>query len=431
MSIRRAVFSLGLLTFAAAAPAAPQLCVVEQVSVPASPGILSNSPAVDGPGDLVAFVSRGDFTGGNPDGSLDIWLRDVALDNLQHVAGPTPPQSCEAPKISADGAFLAFACTGNLTGGNPDLSQEVYRQDVANDVTTQMTATAGIQSDVVAISGDGNRIAFASTGNFTGGNADGSSELFVHQASDASLRQITSCAGDVPSTIPASFDLSGDLLAYDYDCSLPDNADGNDEIFLYRWATDSSTRLTNSPGDSGFARLSGDGLWLTFSSESDLVGENPGGVSQVFLLELASLALTQVTHEGAAGSDLSDDGGRLAFDTPVALTIGDVNGVSDVHLWDRATGEIVRVTNQISESAFNWDLSGDGSTLAFASFDDLTGENPDGDLQVFLTDVTACGAGVAQPAQAIPTVSEIGLAALALGLTAAALAGLARRRRLA
>lgn len=431
MEIRRAVVVPCLLALASAAPAAAQLCAVEQISVPASAGLWSNNPSIDGVGDLVAFVSRGDFTGGNPDGSFDIYLHSIDADYLQFLVGTVPPHSCAAPKISADGAFLAFACSGNITGGNPDLSQEIYRHDLVNNVTIQVTATVGDQNEVVAISGDGNRIAFESTGDYAGSNADGSFELFVHQASDNSFRQITSCAGFVPSSIPASFDLSGNLLAYDFDCDLPDNADGADEVLLYRWSTNTSTRLTNGVGDSGFPRLSGDGLWLTFSSEADLVGDNPAHLSQIFLLDLTSLALTQVTQEGANGSDLSDDGNRLAFSTPVPLTLGDANGVGDIHLLDRSTGELVRVTNQIAEPAFNWDLSGDGSTLAFVSFDDLTGENPDGDLQVYVTDVTACGAGVPQPAQAIPTVSELGLAALALGLAAVVLADLARRRRLA
>lgn len=415
---------------AAAPPGFAQTCTARQMSVPATAGQQANNPAVDAVGEQVAFASNDNYTGGNPDGSADIYLYTASLEYLQFLVGVVSPNSCEAPQISSDGLFLAFSCSGDPEGTNPDLSQEVYLHDIANNVTTQVTFTSGIQNDVVAIDSMGSRIAFSSQADFTGGNGDGNHELFIYNVAGNSFRQVTSCASSPSTTIPASFDATGNLLAYDFDCGLVDNADGEDEVFLYNYTLDSSLRLTNDAGDSGAAHISADGAWLTFSSDGDLLGTNPDLSFEVFLVDLGSLVTTQVTNSTggtqAFGFGISADGGRVLFQTEAVLSSGDTNGQDDLHIWHRLSGNISRVTDQIAGPAFNADLSDDGNTVVFVTTDDLTGDNPSGNLQAFISDISTCATG-APSALEIPTASQTGLIVLGLVLSLLSV-GLLRRR---
>ena len=86
---------------------------------------------------------------------------------------------------SVDGAFVAFASDSDLTGGNPDLNQEIFLWDGAT--ITQITDTTSGSS--VDPSLDGGEIAFSSTADLTGGNPDANSEIFLWDG--AAFTQVT------------------------------------------------------------------------------------------------------------------------------------------------------------------------------------------------------------------------------------------------
>ena len=56
---------------------------------------------------------------------------------------------------------------------------------------TQITATVGGASDRPAVSRDGSLIVFDSTSDITGGNADGSTEMFLFNRTSGTITQIT------------------------------------------------------------------------------------------------------------------------------------------------------------------------------------------------------------------------------------------------
>ncbi|OWY59520.1 hypothetical protein B7486_74135, partial [cyanobacterium TDX16] len=114
--------------------------------------------------------------------------------------------------------------------------------------TTQLTDTAEGFSRSTSISADGSRIAFISTSDFTGGNGDHSREIFLSDASDGTLTQIT----DTTSAVPLiHFDVSADgshvVLSADFD-PAGDNADGNNEVFLVDTTDGTTTQVTDTTG---------------------------------------------------------------------------------------------------------------------------------------------------------------------------------------
>lgn len=85
----------------------------------------------------------------------------------------------EVPSINADGTRIAFQSTANLTGSNAEGNFESFLFDTTTDTFTQITSTTGSFSGDVSINADGTRIAFVSDADLTGGNPDGNDEIFL------------------------------------------------------------------------------------------------------------------------------------------------------------------------------------------------------------------------------------------------------------
>src|SRR5690242_6520399 len=86
-----------------------------------------------------------------------------------------------APAISSDGTRMAFESSRDLTGENADGNNEIFLFDTTENKFTQITHTdlGSNGSITLSISGDGKRIAVSSDRDFTGENADGNAELFL------------------------------------------------------------------------------------------------------------------------------------------------------------------------------------------------------------------------------------------------------------
>jgi|CXWL01.1.fsa_nt_gi Tol biopolymer transport system component len=423
------------LALVAASTVAAELdaqCALDQLSTPAAQGVFSNQPHVSADGHRIVFTSAGNFTGQNVDGSGEVFYWNVTTQSLQQISNGTAGRNCGEAFIAGNGNRVAYACNHDQVGANADGSYEVFVYDVASTNTTQVTINPPpVSHEVAAISTDGTRLAVVSDADYTGGNPDLGSELYVIDLSQGTKTQVTACVANPGSTTPAAFDASGDLLVYDHECGFADNADGNDEVLLYDVPTATTQRLTNNPQGSGFPRISGDGRFVTFGSQANPGGSNPDGTYEVFRLDLLTQTLQQITAMPApfdsVASAISDDGSRILFLGEGAMTPGDNNGVQDLHVWEEATGTFRRLTtSEPTRDSFNADMSADGSTAVLVSFSDFTGENPDHALQVFASDITACGVG--QGVVTVPTLSGVGGALLALALAGAAAVHLRRRR---
>ena len=197
-------------------------------------------------------------------------------------------------------------------------------------------------------------------------------------ALDATLA--TTISGNAASQAPAynsdgrylAFDsMAGDLVAGDTnaasDIFLRDGASG----LLTRVSTDSAGNEAN--GDSFAPQLSADGRYPAFQSvASNLVAGDTNGVSDIFLKDLTTGAVTRVSNDSAGGqligastrASLSADGRMVAFVTSVVS--------STVVVKNLTTGVLVSVNTSSSgvvgnASSFDPCISGDGRYVAFAS----------------------------------------------------------------
>jgi hypothetical protein len=141
-------------------------------------------------------------------------------------------------------------------------------------------------------------------------------------------------------------------------------------------------------GPAGLSRPSpsGDGSLVAFSSQSDPLGLNGDHNFEVFLVDVATLATSQVTKgTGGAGSfdaSLSADGARVALASDRNLS--GRNGDENVEIFriDLADGAVAQVTDAAGATSVLPVTFGDGESLYFLS----TMGSGDGSLQLHVAD---------------------------------------------
>jgi len=147
-----------------------------------------------------------------------------------------------------------------------------------------------------------------------------------------------------------------------------------------RASTDSAGLQAN--GLSTSASVSASGRFVAFSSKAaNLTPGDTNGVTDVFVKDrqTGQTARVSVDSAGLQGNDesraptLSNDGRYVAFESYATnLVAGDTNGNPDIFLHDRQTGQTRRVSvNSLGQQAngysFSASISGDGLFVAFES----------------------------------------------------------------
>jgi len=248
-----------------------------------------------------------------------------------------------SPSVSADGRYIAFCSTAkDLVEGDTNDKSDVFVCDRRAAKIRRINLGAdGSQADGnsnrVAISANGNAVAFESSATNLAGPAEHVQIYLCDLTSGAIKRVSISNNGD-----PA-----------DDDCEQPVlSADGRFVAFASKAKNLVSTADTNGRKDV-FVR---DQL----AAKTSLVSVNLQGKAAIY---------------GAEKPSLSADGRWIAFESiSEDLVVDDHNWAPDIFVLDQTTGVVSRVsiTSTGGEPAFpavNPSISGDGRFVAFSSLD--------------------------------------------------------------
>jgi Tol biopolymer transport system component len=358
-----------------------------RVSIPNGGGQSDNNsynPSISADGRYVAYWSfASNLVPG--DGANDIVVYDNQTGQTSAVSVDSNgiPLDCNsfAPSISADGRYVSFSsCAGGLW--------VVY----VYDRHTGILDSAG-RGDVSSISADGRYVAYHSIDNL-----DFQFRIFVEDMLTGIGRQISiSTIGGQPdgdSVLP-SMSANGRYVAFNSSATNLINSDTNgvEDVFVYDLQTDEVTRVSvnssgaQANGDSFSPSISVDGRYIAFhSSASNLTSNDTNGVEDVFVHDLQTGETTRVSinSNGVQGNLTSNqahvfgNGRYVAFRSLATnLILGDTNGVADIFVYDRQTGQTTRVSvgsnsvqaNGDSSSSYStgFSISEDGKYLAFSS----------------------------------------------------------------
>lgn len=305
------------------------------------------------------------------------------------------------PAISGDGKWVVFLADCEIIpGGNTDQNYEVFLFDVEGKRFTQITDTTGQgRNNQPAINADGSRVAFTSSGDVTGRNADGNQEIVVYDRHAKRLIQVTETPPPASNSRP-SLAASGDALVFlsSADLVKGQNTDQTVEAFLAERdgkrvsqithvAAPPPTPMTPRAGIDA-AVLTADGSRVVLASSAPLLpGTAVDRTPRLYLYDRTKRTTTLLVSQGGGhlhgAPAVSGDASRLAMVRESAHPEGTA-ALSSNHppsralvLWDAASGAETPIVDAEHCDIHGQALSGDGMTVAFASTCDPSGANGD------------------------------------------------------
>jgi len=175
-------------------------------------------------------------------------------------------------------------------------------------------------------------------------------EVWLYDRGTMTVTRITNSDGG--GSYSPSLSGDGRFITFYGDAEFLDSsiADPGVQIWLYDPVALTFTRITSAPVGSYDPSLNDDGTVIVFRSYADLLDEGrPDNITEIWIYDTLAMTFTRVTSYTGSGSvyypTVSGEGTRVAFRSSVAYVGPDipVEG-AEIWLYDRPTGELVRVT---------------------------------------------------------------------------------------
>jgi Tol biopolymer transport system component len=391
---------------------------------------LSQSPSISADGRYVAFDSAAtNLVPGDTNGAADIFVHDRATGETSRVSlsstGTQADRWSWSPYISADGRHVAFSSEAiNLVPGDTNDRRDAFAHDRETGQTARVSVSSvGTQTNghswSPAISADGRYVAFHShASNLVPGDTNHGQDIFVYdRVTGEGARVSVSSGGAQANGNPGfasmfpSISADGRYVAFESDATnlVPGDTNNTWDVFVHDRATGQTSRVSVSSGgvqatggESWSPAISADGRHVAFvSAATNLVPGDTNGVADVFVHDRitgqtsrVSVATGGVQANGNSGfPSISADGRHVAFASAASnLVPGDTNGMADVFVHDRVTGGTSRVSVATGGAQANGhsdtpSISADGRYVAFESVaSTLVPGDTNGTWDIFLHD---------------------------------------------
>ncbi len=407
-----AVVGLGVL----AATLTAAVGEIVRVSIPRDgTPVAAGPPSISGDGRLVAFTSRANLTARDVGGVRQLYVRDLER-GVTHLASSTTsgqPANADVDEdptralhgLSVDGRYAVFSAVAtNLVVSDRNVAgRDVFRKDLTTgEILLVDRSGSGEQATVgvlgqASISGDGNRIAFASgaaTNLIPEDTNAGNSDILVRDVRLATTALASrSEAGAQSSGDATNPRISGDgrVVAFDADSRsdslTPTDTNGSADVIV-RDLPAGLTRLASvatdgsQPGGATVGALSADGQQIVFTSDRSYDRDrDTNGLTDVYMARPfassgAGVLISRASSGMSAGNGRSDapsltaDGSRIAFASGATdIVPADTNAAaSDVIVATAgiAVRESTRLDgSQLARGASQPVLAANGSRLVF------------------------------------------------------------------
>lgn len=370
MKGKAAVMAILLILSSAAATAA-ETTIISRKSQRKPSNAASGEPATSETGQFVVFRSAATNLDSDrcKNGFTHIFVRDRNTGTIRCVSVNSNDRQGDrdslAPSISADGRFIAF--TSPATNLDEDRCDNGFHQIYVRDRVSGTTRCISVNSNdrngnqdshASSISDDGRFIAFDSAAtNLTGNKCDnGFNHVFVHDRSTGKTTCVSVRSnGDEANgdSFDPSISADGRVVVFSTATNLSARCDnGNSHIYIHNLDTGENHCLSRnnegqqSNGNSALARVSGDGRFVVFQSDSTNVTRRcVNGAMQIFVRDLVEGRITcaSIDNRGNQGNDdsvqpsISSDGRFVAFSSGATNLTGNrcADGITQVFVRDR------------------------------------------------------------------------------------------------
>lgn len=410
----------------------------------------SVQPSISYDGRYIAFMSdANNLAAGDLNLTSDIFVRDrlegKTVRASVHSTGIEGNGQSMNPSISDDGRFVAFSSVAdNLVDNDLNETGDVFIHNLITTQTSRVSVSStGTESNDgsgrPSISLDGRYVAFNSQASNlvendtnTCGGANYCNDIFVHdRVTGETIRVSVSSSGEQSNNRSPHYGLAisgnGRFVAFDSIASNLVPSDTNtcgsysepgtcSDIFVHDIQTGKTVRVsvasdgTQANDNSRSPDISADGRYVTFYSKADnLVSGDSDNNYDVFVHDRdvdndsifdepgeVSTSLVSVKSDGTqsvfedAEPVISANGRYVAFYSLTPLVPEDNNGVHDVYVHDRKSGETVLVSATWEGLGGNsWSslqsISGDGNSIAFrANSSNLVAYDVNNMLDIFV-----------------------------------------------
>lgn len=324
------------------------------------------------------------------------------------------------PSISADGRYIAFASSAsNLVSSDTNGVEDVFVYDRQSGQTNRISvASDGTQgnglSGAPSISADGRYVAFDSrASNLVAGDTNNTMDIFVYDQQTGQTSRVSVASdgteGNANSRV-ASISADGRYIAFASRASnlVSDDMNSTLDVFVHDQQTGQTNRVSvASDGTEGNAQsyrpsISASGRYITFlSNASNLVSDDTNGVADIFVhdRETGQTNRVSIASDGTQGnqqsahSTISADGRYIAYDSFASnLVSDDTNSAWDVFVHDRLTGQTNRISiasdgTEGNDSSGSPSISANGLYVTFHSLaSNLVSDDTNGKIDVFVHD---------------------------------------------
>lgn len=356
-------------------------------------------------GQFVVFSTDAALVEWDTNGVDDVYLRDTADDITVLVSArrdkPGNDYSFE-PTISADGRYVAFTTWAtNLTASDTNGSTlDVVVKDMQTGKVKLVSVTSNEKqrkrnSFFPVISDDGRAVSFQSFSRFGKKDEDRTEDVYVRDLRKGVTRQgslLPGGGGDVRGPV-INGDLSGDgsVVVFGNANNLWARNVLTRETIRFHQEADGPPCQPFPSGSAGRPVISGNGRFAAFAScATDLPGEN-GSYTDVYRVDLENGRIVRAHRSGDGNSylpSLSRTGRFVGFASDAANLVPGDDAGPDAFVADLRERTVTRASQAADGTAGNgWSatsdvaISGDGRTLAYASYADNLVEGDAFDLQ--------------------------------------------------
>ena len=340
-------------------------------------------PTMDSSGRFVAFLNNAtNMVTNSMVGDYHLYVRDVQAGTTSLVAAETngPGSSLSlgtAPRLSADGRFVAFECfDANLVANDRNHDSDVFVRDLTTNVCELISArhpalpsasgngpSAGL---ILAVNRDGRFVAFCSDAdNLVPNDTNGVRDVFLRDLLSGTTVLVSistnGAAADNISTDPAVSD-NGRYVAFSSSADDLVTGDNNNAQDVFVRDMQAGATILVSVGMSGGSAngpsystsLSSDGRYVLFSSvASNLVAGAVSANENLYLRDTLNSTTLLVSASGVLGATMTRDARFVAF--------GGLSG--NVYLWDLQSASTILTNAATRVSALA--VSPDGSRLVY------------------------------------------------------------------
>jgi Tol biopolymer transport system component len=386
-------------------------------------------------GQKVTFVSPIDPLGTNPDHVDQLFVSNVDGTGLRQLTFVATGEFTIRPAINGDGSRVYFETNSDPVGLNSDHNNEVFGINSDGTGLMQYTNCMGlgntIWSGYAEVSDDGNTIVFLSLCDLTGANPGGTTApLFKIDKFGNGLTQINSfppAAGTTTYTYYARLDATGTWVSFTGNANINGgNPENNYEAWRMKIDGTNLVQITSSPTFNTFrSDISGDGTKVLFTYTGNPLGTNADGNQEVFLYQPGAAPplrqLTVTTKGNQAYARFSRDGHYVFFQSDSELFEDDPDHTfRALYRYDLTTSSIERsgglrfenfgvavsnIAAGIASASYPHEVNNDGSVVAYATFSDSIGKNPDEYWEIMTLDYNAPNPPAISPHAAPTTVT--------------------------